>query len=445
MKKRLPKKMTFGMTLHNKVKHLPEAMNSLLAQTYDDLAIVAVDDCSDDGTEEVMRRYAAQDERVTYIRNTSWEGMIATWKKAFQHSLQLHQPEYFAWASDHDIWHPDWVKMHVATLDEHPGIVLVYPEAEAITETGEPFEIEPGHAFETEGMSDVEHLYHLCTSTFSPGFAVYGLFRSRALQRAGAFRRVVMPDRMLLYEIGAHGTIRQIPQKLWSRRFFGTPKPNAEMLEAQRRVLFGPGTVPFHSHCPFVSHVLNLLLNLSVFPADGDYSSFFKGLFMAGLLWERRKSRIRHELEMLRNVLGSGAEFRIDAESPRETAGNEEFAESRLAARVAGAFQGVWRTDADSAEGRSELLDCIVLALMTNRDRVIYDLQAELQGRNSSLFKLKKEMSGLRHELDVKSKMLFVYEKRVQECEQRMQECKPKIPGRLQSLCKKLVKAIREA
>lgn len=432
------------MTLHNKVKYLPEAIDSLLTQTYSDLAVIAVDDCSDDGTVEVMRRYEAQDERVTYVRNTNWEGMIAAWKKAFELSMQMHQPDYFAWASDHDIWHPDWVKIHVAALEENPSTVLAYPRAGAITETGELFEIEPAHPFETEGMSDVEHLYRLCTSTFSPGYAVYGLFRSKALQRVGGFRRVMMPDRFLLYEIGAHGTIRQIPQNLWTRRFFGAPKPNEEMLDGQRRVLFGPGSAPIHSYCPFVSHVLNLLMNLSVFPAEGNYSNFFKGLLMAGLLWERRKSRIRNELEIVRDVLAADGTFRANADSPREVPGEEGSVDGRLATRVAGAFESFARTGVDGGEGQSGLLDCIVLALMTNRDRVIHDLQADLQGRKSSLFKLKKGMSDLRHELDVKTKMLSLYEKRVQECEKRMQECKPSISGKLLSLCKKLVKASRE-
>lgn len=443
--------MAFGMTLHNKVKHLPEAMDSLLAQTYDDLAIVAVDDCSDDGTEEVMRRYEAQDDRITYIRNPGWEGMIATWKKAFELSMEMHRPEYFAWASDHDIWHPDWAKIHVAALEENPSTVLAYPKSEAINETGERFETDSGHPFETEGISDVEHLYRLCTSTFSPGYAVYGLFRSKTLQRAGGFRRVVMPDRFLLYEIGAHGTIRQLPQNLWTRRFFGAPKPNEEMLDGQRRVLFGPGAAPIHSYCPFMSHVLNLLLNLSVFPAEGNYSNFFKGLFMTGLLWERRKSRIRRELELLREVLGTDGKFQADADSPREVPREERSAEGRLAVRVASALESLGRTGVDGQAGQSGLLDCIVLALMTNRDRVIHDQQTELQGRKSSVFKLKKEMAGLRqeldvktkettdlrHELDVKTKMLSIYEK-------LMQDYKPNIPGRLLSLCKKLVKASRE-
>ena len=430
------------MTLHNKVKYLPEAMNSLLAQTYDKLAIVAVDDCSDDGTEEVMRQYEAQDKRVTYIRNTEWEGMISTWKKAFQHSLQLHQPEYFAWASDHDIWHPDWVKMHVATLDGHPDTVLAYPEAEAITEAGEPFEIETGHLFETEGMPAVDHLYHLCTSTFSPGYAVYGLFRTRALQRAGGFRRVVMPDRLLLYEIGAHGTIQQIHQKLWSRRFFGPPKTNEEMLAAQRRVLFGPGGVPLQSHCPFVSHVLNLLMNLSVFPADGDYSAFFKGLLMAGLLWERRKSRIRHELDGLRNILEFGVGATIDAESSRPMPGQEGFAERHLAADMARAVQGIMQTGLDSAEGRSEFLNCLVLALMANRDRAINDLQTELRGRKSSLYQLKSELSGLKRELEIKNKMVSLYERQLREYERQLREIEQRHSkkAKLSSLYKKLAK-----
>jgi predicted nucleic acid-binding Zn-ribbon protein len=111
---------------------------------------------------------------------------------------------------------------------------------------------------------------------------------------------------------------------------------------------------------------------------------------------------------------------------------------------VFGALEGFARTGVDSMTGQSGLLDCIVLALMTNRDRVIHDLQADLQGRKSSIFKLKKEMSDLRHELDAKTKMLSIYEKRMQEYEKRMQECKPNIPGKLLSLCKKLVKASRE-
>ncbi|MFQ5915451.1 MAG: putative sugar O-methyltransferase, partial [Nitrospinota bacterium] len=71
-----------GMTLHNNARYLEEALDSLLGQTYEDFGLILVDDGSTDGTEEIVRRYAARDRRIVSYRHNKRRGMVASWRKA---------------------------------------------------------------------------------------------------------------------------------------------------------------------------------------------------------------------------------------------------------------------------------------------------------------------------------------------------------------------------
>lgn len=53
---------------YNSAPWLPRCLDSLLAQTYDNLEIIVVDDGSTDDTPAVMREYAARDSRIQAIR-----------------------------------------------------------------------------------------------------------------------------------------------------------------------------------------------------------------------------------------------------------------------------------------------------------------------------------------------------------------------------------------
>ena len=57
-----------------------------------------------------------------------------------------------------------------------------------------------------------------CHEGVGSGDMVYGLMRLDALRRAGIFRRVLRPDRLLMAELTLQGRIRQVPEVLWFRR-----------------------------------------------------------------------------------------------------------------------------------------------------------------------------------------------------------------------------------
>ena len=300
-------RVCFGMTLHNKAEYLPTAMESLLGQTHSDFTIVAVDDASTDGTEALMREYAEKDSRVRYFRNPSWQGMINTWRTVVFKSLEVCRPEFFAWASDHDVWHPEWLKRHIDTMLSNRDAVLVYPQTSHIGPTGEPLPTPSVEPFDTYDDDSMRHLYRVSSRFGSAGYAVYGLFRMESLLKAGVFRRVLLPDRLLLTEISAYGRIRQIPETLWMRRLFNNEPSEEEMFNRQRAILFGPGGSPPQAAFPFLSHVLSILFNICIFPLDGDRSYFSKGLTLAGLMWERRRRRIRNELDLLSEQISNAA------------------------------------------------------------------------------------------------------------------------------------------
>ena len=54
---------------YNTAAFLPECIESVLAQTYDNWEYILLDNCSTDGSTEIARKYAADEPRIRYVRN----------------------------------------------------------------------------------------------------------------------------------------------------------------------------------------------------------------------------------------------------------------------------------------------------------------------------------------------------------------------------------------
>jgi len=228
-----------GVTLRNRALYLSESLDSLLAQTHARFQLVLVDDGSTDGTEAIARAYAGRDSRVRYVRFPERRGMVAAWRAAFEEAT-AGGSSYFAWASDHDRWHPKWLETLVATLEGYPDVVVAYPLTQRISPDGVPM-AKPARQFETLGVTDLQARWTLFnrSDSVAAGDMVYGLMRVNAVRDAGVFREVLCPDRLLLAELTLRGQIRQVPEVLWYRRQFDTGS-----VERQRSTLFAPGAQP---------------------------------------------------------------------------------------------------------------------------------------------------------------------------------------------------------
>ncbi|HEV8396033.1 MAG TPA: putative sugar O-methyltransferase [Vicinamibacterales bacterium] len=247
--------VVLGMTLYNNAANLPEAIESLLAQTWTRFTLVLLDDASSDGTEAVARAYAAADSRVRYVRHDRRRAMIATWHEAAELAVQADPSAvYFAWVSDHDRWHPRWLARLVGELETDAGAVLAYPITRRMGQAGQELEKGP-RLFDTRGVDDVQERWRrFCHDGVGSGDMVYGLMRVDALRRAGIFRRVLRPDRLLMTELTLQGRVLQVPEVLWFRR-----QSMGTSVERQHRSLVLEGDEPrWFAWPPWFQHTLVL-------------------------------------------------------------------------------------------------------------------------------------------------------------------------------------------
>jgi glycosyltransferase involved in cell wall biosynthesis len=63
-------RLSIGLPVYNREKFLAESIETLLDQNYEDFELIISDIASTDGTADICRRYAQQDSRIHYIRQS---------------------------------------------------------------------------------------------------------------------------------------------------------------------------------------------------------------------------------------------------------------------------------------------------------------------------------------------------------------------------------------
>ena len=115
---------------YNAEAYLKEAIDSILNQTFPDFQLIVINDCSADGTEEIIRQYA--DPRLVPVKNEKNLGIAATLNRG----LSLAQGDYIARMDADDISLPHRLERQVAYLDTHPDIAVLGTNVETFDENG---------------------------------------------------------------------------------------------------------------------------------------------------------------------------------------------------------------------------------------------------------------------------------------------------------------------
>lgn len=109
------------MGIYNCSKTLPEALDSLLSQSFKDFKIILCDDGSYDNTYEVAKSYAERFNNIVLIRNEKNRGLNYTLNRC----LELADTEYCARMDGDDISLPTRFETEVKFLDDHPEFAIV--------------------------------------------------------------------------------------------------------------------------------------------------------------------------------------------------------------------------------------------------------------------------------------------------------------------------------
>jgi glycosyltransferase involved in cell wall biosynthesis len=126
-----PGLVSLVLCTYNGSRFLAEQLDSLLAQTYPHVEIIAVDDASTDDTVAVLERYAARDARIRVVANPANLGFA----RNFERALSLTRGAFIAPCDQDDIWLPDKIEALLGAIEGHS---MAYCDSTLVDERAAP-------------------------------------------------------------------------------------------------------------------------------------------------------------------------------------------------------------------------------------------------------------------------------------------------------------------
>jgi len=200
-------KVSVVMPVYNGEKHIVEAIESGLAQTYSNFELIVVNDGSSDGTYGRIQPYLA---RLKYVAHPVNRGVCA----AANTGIQNASGDLIAFFDSDDVWFPEKLELQVEYFRANPDVALVYCDNLRFDEKGViPKEEELPSGFRREGNIFRELFLDslICANTV--------VVRRECLERFGGFDETLRTgDYDLWLRIARHHKIGYVPRVLTKYR-----------------------------------------------------------------------------------------------------------------------------------------------------------------------------------------------------------------------------------
>ena len=136
------KKVSIALCTYNGAKYIEEQLETVINQTYKNLEIIVIDDCSTDETVTIINKFAERDNRILLHQNKQNLGVI----KNFEKAIYLCTGDFIALCDQDDVWLYDKIKFLVENIDDNS---LIYHNSQLINDAGK-------HLFK---ISDIFNMY----------------------------------------------------------------------------------------------------------------------------------------------------------------------------------------------------------------------------------------------------------------------------------------------
>lgn len=185
---------------YNRANLLPDAIDSVFAQTYRNWKLIIVDDGSTDDTREVVQRYSCQ--RLRYIHQ-SQAGVAA----ARNRGIRVSEGRYIAFLDSDDVWYPNKLTEQIELIRKYPDTGMVGGGCIKVDEHGHTIgkaNIPPVHI----PLSDF-HVY--CAI---PGSTSNVLVKRQIFNEVGTFDKGLpaTEDRDMWIRIARNYPVRAVPK-----------------------------------------------------------------------------------------------------------------------------------------------------------------------------------------------------------------------------------------
>lgn len=103
------------MPAYNAAGYIEATLDTVFQQTFEDWELLVIDDCSTDTTLQMLKEYEQRDPRVKIIKLEKNMGAPAGPRNI---GIQQAQGNWIAFLDSDDLWHPEKLKLQLATLEK---------------------------------------------------------------------------------------------------------------------------------------------------------------------------------------------------------------------------------------------------------------------------------------------------------------------------------------
>lgn len=224
-------RLSIGVPVYNGEDYIAEAITSHLEQDFTDFELVVSDNCSDDGTADIVQGFVKSDSRVSYSRNEENVGGPANFNRLFR----LTKGDLFRWAAADDRIEPGYLSSVIAMMDADPQIVighahsiLIDPQSVPMLEMDqgwlggdgfmEAIKLAPPPGDERFHSPHPHRRIDAVINNNHRNFYIFGIMRRDTMMQTRLHGAFYGGDRTLLVEMAMRGTFRKVDEPLFASR-----------------------------------------------------------------------------------------------------------------------------------------------------------------------------------------------------------------------------------
>jgi glycosyltransferase involved in cell wall biosynthesis len=202
-------KVSVCIPAYNYANFLPDAIDSVLAQTWQDFELLVIDNCSTDDTRGVVSRYMAADPRISYVCNDTNIGPV----KNLNRCLELATGEYIKILCADDLLLPECLEHMVRALDQHSTVSLVASGRKLVTSDLQPIR-SLAYSFRKEHIPGAAAINRCLFSGNHIGEPTAVLFRKSDISRGFSCDYAQLVDLEMWFYLLEQGDFIFLPQDL---------------------------------------------------------------------------------------------------------------------------------------------------------------------------------------------------------------------------------------
>ncbi|MFL6245864.1 MAG: glycosyltransferase family 2 protein [Thermoanaerobaculia bacterium] len=208
--------VTVGVPVYNAAAYLRESLDSIRAQTYENLEIIISDNASTDATEEISREAASVDRRIRYVRQPRNIGGGPN----FAYVLDQARGEYFLWQAHDDVRAPRAIESMVEALRTDAGAVSAVSDVRTMDAAGRDTGPSPFRAQLLDTPDVVRRLVAL--AEVSHNMAFYGLVRTAVARSIPPLTDFINEDVRFTFELAMRGRFAAVNAELFFCRMINS-------------------------------------------------------------------------------------------------------------------------------------------------------------------------------------------------------------------------------